>query len=388
MKLSVPRSVATLRAPMARLEPLWIACLVTRSRVGDFRALLRTLRRWNPGYRVALLVVDGVEREAIEGVETVLPGDLGLPDLRAHCFQYDAFELCNSLKPVLMRHVIRTFGAAGVVYMDCDMGVYSDLGPVVRELEEADILVVPHSREDPPEDGLQPGARMMRTCGVFNAGFVGVSSRPEAMRFLDWWASNLRHDCLKDSEAGLFVDQRFLDWVPARFPTARVCRHPGLDVAHFNLHERELRREGDRWCVGDVPLVVFHFTSIDYAQARFVGPINRPFPRQQALIAELVAEFHADRRAVEADALYGIEYGFARFASGRWISPETRVLFREWWVRGGQPLTDPFSDPLWERVERGRRFRQVAARLGVRLQPPLPPLPEGRRVPAGAGPAH
>lgn len=359
---------------MSSHEPIWIACVVTMSRLGDFRALLRTVRRWNPGWPAAVLVVDAAERPVVDGAVVLVLGDLGLVEARALSFQYDAFELCNALKPVLMRHVLQRLGAGAVLYLDCDMGVYSGLEPVTSVLAEADVLLVPHCQEDPPDDGLEPGSRMLRTCGVFNAGFLGVSSRPEGLRFLEWWAARLRHDCVKDAALGLFVDQRFLDWVPARFPTSRVCRHEGVDVAHFNLHERTLRREGGRWWVGDVPLVVFHFTSIEYASARYVGPITRPFLERQPLISEVLREFLEDRRAADADAGYGLPYGFARFRSGRWISPETRAFFRRWWRETGGTGGDPFSDPAWERVERGRRFRRLASKLGIRLEPPLPGL--------------
>ena len=45
---------------------------------------------------------------------------------------------------------------------------------------------------------------------------------------------------------GLFVDQRWVDLVPALFDDYVVMKRAGLNVAYWNLHERSIELDGPR----------------------------------------------------------------------------------------------------------------------------------------------
>ena len=72
------------------------------------------------------------------------------------------------------------------------------------------------------------------------------------MPFLRWWEERLRRDCRISPEEGLFVDQRWVDFVPSYFEHT-VVTDEGYNVAYWNLFEREFKRAADGYEVNGRP---------------------------------------------------------------------------------------------------------------------------------------
>lgn len=360
--------------------PLVTCTVVTRSHFGFARAMARSLRRFNPGARSYVLILDCPRNEREAGMDEVIPvflEDLRIPDLAAFCFQYSAFELCNALKSWLVRHVLRERGEPAALYLDGDIGVFASLEPLWNAVLAHEVLLTPHTTAPFPQDGKFPGTSNILCAGSYNAGVLGVRADGDGLRFLDWWAQCVRHDCITDHSIGLEVDQKFLELVPSLFPGHRVFRHDGVNVAHFNLHHRRLRLESGRWWCNEDPLLLFHFTQISLPGGVFFPLITRDFSSQSAELRQLATAYHGELTPAEWLAHSQRPYGFRAFESGRPISRETRSEFRRRWKSGGAPGTpNPFADPEWESFERGLRWRALPGRilgfLGRRLGRVLP----------------
>ena len=81
------------------------------------------------------------------------------------------------------------------------------------------------------------------------------------MVILRWWEDRLRDHCRIDLVNGLFVDQLWFNLVPIYFPSAHVLRHPGVNVAFWNLHERKISADHTITFAGEThPLILFHFS--------------------------------------------------------------------------------------------------------------------------------
>jgi hypothetical protein len=367
---------------MKVLPTLVIGSVITRNFLGDARALVRTLRRWHPEARVYVLVVDGVGGAFVPEEEDFIVvelSELGLGEPLAYCFQYTAFELCNALKAPLLQHLLTARGEPAALYLDADQGVYARLDALWEEVLSRDILLVPHLLVTMPRDGRFPSEAALLASGVYNAGALGVRAQPEGLRFLQWWSAHVRHDCVADPRSGLFVDQKFLDLVPALFPSAGILRHDGVNVAHFNLHHRRLHCRDGEWWVNDVRLLLFHFTQVTPEDGHFWPRVSRDFTAQQSALDQLLGSYRQDRLAVGQPAIRLWPYGFANFASGRPISPGTRVGFRAGW-KAGAPPGNPFSSAHWEAYERRilrqhrwHRLGRWLVRLGRRLRLLGPP---------------
>ena len=77
----------------------------------------------------------------------------------------------------------------------------------------------------PAEGSAFPDDIGIMQAGVFNLGFLGVGATPETERLLRWWSRRLEHQCLNDQPGGIFVDQKFMDLLPAHsLPASRAMR--------------------------------------------------------------------------------------------------------------------------------------------------------------------
>ena len=172
--------------------------------------------------------------------EVIRPGELGIsPDeLAVQRGIYDAAEFSTALKPHLLRHLLDR-GASSVVFSDADTDVYAGLDDVAAAATTDGLALTPHVLRPIPGDGMTPTQIEYQQIesGIFNTGLLAVADGGRT--FLDWWGSRLARDCLSERRSGMWVDQRWTDWVPAYFDHM-VLRDTSLNVAFWNLHERPL----------------------------------------------------------------------------------------------------------------------------------------------------
>lgn len=340
-----------------------ICTIISRNYLCYARALVRSFRNQHPTAEAWVLVVDDPEPHfdpAAEDFHVVRIADLKLPNPASWLFRYTPFELCNSVKPQLIRHVLRDLGRPAVIYLDSDIGIFNPIDAFWKLTLQTGLVLTPHCLSDYPADGCWPDRSVLQTAGIFNAGILGVASG-WAEGFLDWWANALEFDCEVDLPAGRYVDQRYLDLVPTWFPDAKICLDPGMNVAHFNLHERTVELVQNRWSIGGIPLVAFHFTLVDWERQTFWPPVNRPLvshqPRLRTLIQQHSELLHASGWTVTRQW----PGGYDCFRNGLKISPATRRAFRlETKAQGYQG--DPFVDPTWMTFERSTRRRAALQR--------------------------
>ena len=144
---------------------------------------------------------------------------------------------------------------------------FHDPEPLLAELRDGSALVVPH-RAPPGED-------WERTRGAFNAGFVAFRRSPETSAILEWWRERCLEWCFDRVEPGRFCDQMYLDEWPRRFSGVRILGNLGGGLAPWNASQHRLSmRDGHVWLDDSVPLVFFHFQSLDVYHG-LVGSLAR-----------------------------------------------------------------------------------------------------------------
>jgi hypothetical protein len=165
-------------------------------------------------------------------------------------------EYCWTAKPSLCRFLLdRHSGAEAVAYVDADLVFFADPALVLEELRGHSVLVVPH--RSPPEEGWE------EALGTYNAGFVAFQRGDEAFAVLDWWRERCLEWCFQRVEPGRYCDQKYLDEWPRKFAHVRSLQHVGGGLAPWNAGGHTLsRRNGRIYVDGAVPLVFFHFQSL------------------------------------------------------------------------------------------------------------------------------
>jgi glycosyltransferase involved in cell wall biosynthesis/SAM-dependent methyltransferase len=242
-----------------------VCTIIAKNYLAHARVLAESFQRHHPGSRCCVLVIDETDGHvdpAQEPFVLVRPGEIGLDAFDEMRGAYDVMELSTAVKPWLLRHMLREHDdGGGIAYMDPDIQVASRMSELEAVLAEHAVVLTPHVLHGMPRDGRKPSETDILMAGVYNLGFIGVTNRDDAHRMLDWWSERLLKDCHVAPERGLFVDQRWVDFVPGLVSDLAIFRDPAYNVAYWNLPERTLARADDGGCLVDGrPLRFFHFS--------------------------------------------------------------------------------------------------------------------------------
>lgn len=201
---------------------------------------------------------------------------LPIPDFGWMIDNYGLVELNTAVKPFAFLHLLSQPGVTKVVYLDPDIRVFAPLDPVWKALEGSEVVLTPHTLSPVPLEPFGPLEAKFLLHGLYNLGFVAARHGDGAKQFLRWWAERLARFCLNEAREGVYVDQKWVDLAPILFPQAvGIIRHPGCNMAWWNLHERRLA-ETQRPILSDgSPLVFYHFSNFD---PRTPGVLSSLFP--------------------------------------------------------------------------------------------------------------
>jgi hypothetical protein len=258
-------------------------------------------------------------------------------------FQYDVIEFNTALKPFLLE-VLLDWGFDGAVYFDPDIAIYAPLDDIEEALSDHDVVLTPHACHPVPDDGCTPAMADYLRAGQFNLGFIGMAGSTNGRAMLRWWQEVCRDRCVFDPGYRLFVDQF---WAAAFASFAeRLCvfRHPGANVAYWNLFQRRLEEDKAAWRVDSGPLLFFHFsglasedlTRVSRYQNRVTATPGSPLHRLLTAYAEDVARQPWGCFRQET-------YSFGYFADGTTIEPELRRKYLTLSRLDKQRLGNPFE---------------------------------------------
>ena len=314
------------------MTPLAIVTIVSNNYLHFARTLMQSVARHHPEAQRYCVIVDRDMSHAQALGDEFLALDLDtlkLPDGDDFLFQYTILELNTAVKPWALQYLMAQ-GHQRVVYIDPDIVLYRPLSEALALLDGGgEIVFTPHLLA-PVSDALQPSELDIRRAGTYNLGFCALGASAETRSFLIWWQGKLRRDCIVAHDRGIFVDQSWMDLVPGLFPRVCVLRHPGYNVAYWNLAQRPLVRNGDTVLVGGEPLAFFHYSGLDPSAPQPVSKHQNRFTLDTlpGVAAELIKEYC---RRIEANgmAYYKvIAYGFGRYDDGTAISNADRSRYR------------------------------------------------------------
>lgn len=325
------------------------ACtIVSKNYIAYARVLARSFREHHRGSRIFVLLVDrndGKIDPADEPFELLEAEDLStLPDARSFLFKYTLLEANTAVKPYFLEHLFAHQGVDRLAYFDPDILITRPMQPLEALLDEHEIVLTPHL-DTPIEDDAHPDELAILQAGTYNLGFVALRRGPVAERLLRWWQARLFDRCVVDIGQGLFVDQKWMDLVPGLFgDTVRIMRHPGWNVAYWNLHGRTVTIEDDGPRANGEPLFFFHFSGIDPEHLRPVSKHQDRFTLSDLGGAADLYHHYAGRvRAEGHDDARGWPYAFACFDHGVRIPDAARVLYRQLGEGRRQRFGDPFQ---------------------------------------------
>src|SRR5580704_1120026 len=242
------------------------ACtIIAKNYLPMARALSDSWKKFHPDCPFFVLLLDsarGFFPPENETFRILFASDLEIPNLAGFLFKYSILEASTGVKPYLCNYLLRRHNIDKLVYLDPDILILNSLDTLRYYLDDADILLTPHLLSPFPDDGRTQSEHDILQTGTYNLGFLALRNSLESKKFLRWWTAKLYHHCLAAVEDNLFVDQRWMDMVPALFDGVKIIREPEYNVAYWNLHERVVS-VGDQVLANGRPLRFFHFSGFD-----------------------------------------------------------------------------------------------------------------------------
>jgi hypothetical protein len=223
--------------------------------------MLRSLRRHDRDALIFALCFDQPSRSAIAamGDSRIVPVSadeiLAFEPRLDGCRERTRGAFYATHKPVLPLFVIARHPEVGaVIHVDADCCFFASPAPLFEEIGDAPIALSPHA--------FSPVFEHLVVCGRFNAGFMYWRHDAAGVLCLQEY----REDCLSWCEPrvdpdGRFMNQGYLTRWPERYSGVHVIRHPGVNLAYWNIASRTL---SGRWRVrvDGRPLICYHFSGL------------------------------------------------------------------------------------------------------------------------------
>ena len=320
---------------------------LTFSYLSRARVLVWSLKRFHPDWHFVAVITDkepegfdfNIEDEQFD--EVIRGQDLPIENMESWMFKHDLVETCTAVKGPVLDMLCQREDADKVVYLDPDIAVFSPLDSLIESLDMNDILLTPHQLSpDEDDSAIRDNEICSLMHGIYNLGFVAVSTRDEGRRFAQWWSARLQSFCYDDIPSGLFTDQRWCDHVPAFFEGVKIIKDPGCNLASWNLSQRKvgITPEGEVLVNGS-PLKFYHVTKY--------GPVGLNMTERYAAdnteVYELWGWYGRKLAEYTPPGLPDGYWGYSEFQNREPIQKEHRELYRQ-----RADLQDAFPDPYAE----------------------------------------
>lgn len=302
------------------------------------KTLMASLAQYEPSIDRFLILAD--EKNAPsdlypEDTHVIQADELQIPNFHQFAFRYDVMEFNTALKPFAILDLLQNRGYDGVIYLDPDIEVFAPLTLITDALASgASVVLTPHVCY-PAEGDVIPSDLQFLQAGTYNLGFCAWGCDGQAQSTLRWWARRLEHQCVNEVARGLFVDQKFIDLVPGFVDKCAILRNAGLNVAYWNLSQRELSLDNGAhshsWTIDGQPLIFFHFSGFSPGNLSRLSK-HTPMFQGRAIppaLATLMTEYAAKLGSNHYGVVPSGTYTWERFSSGTPIHLSVRRLFRE-----------------------------------------------------------
>ena len=326
------------------MQPIQIFTIAANNYLPKVRVLFQSIRRHHPEWSINLLLID--KKNNLVSYDDLLAdkiwelSDLEIPNLTSWMFGHTIVELATAVKPFMAGKLFSATGCQKLMYFDPDIVLFSRLDDLVETLNECNIALTPH--QTVPENSLE-AIIDNEVCslkhGIFNLGFLGLSSSKTTEKFIKWWSERLYHLCEADFSRGLFTDQKWIDLVPTFFSGVHILRSDRFNVATWNLTNRyiSLAENGD-YLVNNLPLGFYHFSGFDSGDMAIMAMKNGGHNLAlRKLILWYSSKLNSKNDGVEAKQLWS----YSCFSNGHPISADQRKLYKN-----RVDLQNAFPDPF------------------------------------------
>jgi hypothetical protein len=287
---------------------------------------LRAVGETGPIYTVCFdeEAAAAVEAANLAGVRVVRLPELeqAHPELASVKAERSKVEYYFTSTPTVVAHALAAEPQASwVTYLDADLWFFDSPDELYREQEPGSVAIIEH--------GYRERDKWRERFGVYNVGWVSFRNDVAGRTCLEWWRKRCLEWCFDRPEDGKFADQGYLDRFAELTDRLVVLRHPGANLAPWNLATRTVACTHSGVSVEGRSLVFVHFHGLQqrgkrwyFAHARY-GATTTPCVRDsiyRPYIRALVAWQFDSRPAVSGPRRRGSLLGGAKHSAVRLLA--------------------------------------------------------------------
>jgi hypothetical protein len=242
--------------------------LCSNNYLAQAKTLGQSLLKHNPNYFFIIGLVDEfnekINYDEFLNCKIIPVADIGIIEFDSLWKKFNLIEFNTSVKASYFKYIFKEYTEGTIIsYIDPDIVIYNSLEILEEYFLDADILITPHVLSPIAIDKFLPTEQLFLNYGLYNLGFIGVHRNASVKDgFLDWWENRTLNLGFDKVNEGLFVDQLWINLVPIFFEKVKILRNKGLNVAPWNLHERNVSFEDGNVKMADsTPLYFYHFSS-------------------------------------------------------------------------------------------------------------------------------
>ena len=173
---------------------------------------------------------------------------------------YNGLEISCLAKWVGSAHVLNTFNINESVFVDSDIWFYQDISPFLNKLSKNTLIVTPH-QTNYIETKIENEYDTLFH-GYINSGFFSIKKNGSNYNeIMNWMINRVSKMGFLAPHAGMSGDQLWLSLAVNLFEdVTHVSKDISLNVAYWNLHERELLVKDGVFLISQKNLMFFHFS--------------------------------------------------------------------------------------------------------------------------------
>ena len=221
--------------------------------------------KYNPDYKFIIVLCDkknkSVDYDKFSKFEILEAHKLEFEEFENMCSQYNIVELNTSIKPFVFKYIYKNFGSDIVIYLDPDTAAFKSFECIETELADSSILLTPHIYRPIEIDEKSPSENTFTNFGIYNLGFLATKQSKDTEEMLNWWCRRMAKNCYIKPESGVFVDQLPMNFAPLFFNNVKITLNEGLNAAPWNLQERAITFDGNKYLANNYDLVLYHFSN-------------------------------------------------------------------------------------------------------------------------------
>lgn len=243
--------------------------LCSNNYLAQAKTLGDSLLKYNADYKYFIILVDEFSIEIdygfFDSFEIIPASQLELEHLPSFIERYNIIELNTVIKPFAFQFLFDKYSPQHIHYFDPDILICNSIAEIDSNFKENSILLTPHITRPKNFDDFTNEITFLQF-GIYNLGYCGFKNDQTSKKWLKWWADRVKDNCYIKTEEGLFVDQKWMNYATLFFEKLKVLKHPGCNVAYWNLNEREISSNRNKGFLVNESfnLLFFHFSKFDF----------------------------------------------------------------------------------------------------------------------------